>query len=799
MLYIRLFFLSFFIQAGFSERCELSENCRLVDINGDDEWILEPGHYRRIQTCIDEAKSGDTCLVRSGRYHEEMMISDKNNLAIRGDTDFEIPVIDGTIDLNPITHAIYSDSGKEVKGSWEEEFIGENKVCVGEIEIIDDKHPFQLFVMENNVLEMMTNARWPNAIWADKDTDTGTPMVFYNDFWGMSDESSTRGKMVDRVVNGTSPLAASGLNVKDAMAILNVGFWNTFVKPVIEHKPGDNFFTYEDDFGDIRFNPAKNQYYLDSSESLLDTPGEWYYNMDTHILKFIPLTGSCPEPNSGAVRGRVIDYGITVTKADGLYISNLEFFAANINATYIRYAMDINEFYLDSVRFNYPSSSKRMLQDYNVPKITQIGAGSKGTISITNCEFIGGEGSALYYYGRNAKVHNNLFKWNDWSGQMGLYKNGGFGTVYAGPHACQEEFIGNTLYYNGASAGYRPGYGLDNRPKTLNNLVVGQGAGNIMNDGSAIQLQPSSVNGSLTEGNWVFDSPKLAIRWDDQDHGSTQGVGGTLSRNVAWNTGGYELKGDFHQITENIALQNYDEDTPGLIVIHEYWSHTEIQNSNSKVESNAACLADGGIDQHSTQHGPWGQWPMAGIKKNNYYGNHSWYGGDGYDGSWVLDGATVDPPVKLSYQLMNANDHDFRPKPGTVLTSTGTQIGPYATAYSSETKYLIAGRKEWKASHPIPHDKWSVPLKDALMFQPAYRCDYGDYKHMIYLSLLNDDFPAVDNPTKVLFGNNNIVAFDQINVPIVPGERYKWRVDCVDETKDERRTGDIWQFTMYEE
>ena len=80
-----------------------------------------------VQTCIDEANPGDTCLIRSGRYHEGIMISDKNNLAIRGDTDFELPVIDGTVDLTPMD------------GNWKEEFIGDSKVCISEIDVKSSK------------------------------------------------------------------------------------------------------------------------------------------------------------------------------------------------------------------------------------------------------------------------------------------------------------------------------------------------------------------------------------------------------------------------------------------------------------------------------------------------------------------------------------------------------------------------------------------------------------------------------------------------------------------------------------
>ena len=69
---------------------------------------------------------------------------------------------------------------------------------------------------------------------------------------------------------------------------------------------------------------------------------------------------------------------------------------------------------------------------------------------------------------------------------------------------------------------------------------------------------------------------------------------------------------------------------------------------------------------------------------------------------------------------------------------------------------------------------------------------------MIYVAPNNKDFPPIDEPTKVLYGNNNIVALAEIEVPIISGDRYKWRVDCVEGKTNKRRTGDIWFFTMYD-
>ena len=134
------------------------------------------------------------------------------------------------------------------------------------------------------------------------------------------------------------------------------------------------------------------------------------------------------------------------------------------------------------------------------------------------------------------------------------------------------------------------------------------------------------------------------------------------------------VKGDYNNVTGNMALENYHpcKDSPTLQVIHMLREHTDVQNEHTYVENNAAWLADGGQDQHSTEKPPWGRFPLAGIKSENYYGNNSWHGGDGYDGSWVLNGETLIPTTDLPDMLMDVDDYDFRPKPDSVLVHPNT-------------------------------------------------------------------------------------------------------------------------------
>ena len=67
---------------------------------------------------------------------------------------------------------------------------------------------------------------------------------------------------------------------------------------------------------------------------------------------------------------------------------------------------------------------------------------------------------------------------------------------------------------------------------------------------------------------------------------------------------------------------------------------------------------------------------------------------------------------------------------------------------------------------------------------------------MVYISLKEEEFPLINNPTIELEGNDNIVSFDDISDKIISGVEYKWRVDCVEGITKKRRQGDIWVFKM---
>ena len=67
---------------------------------------------------------------------------------------------------------------------------------------------------------------------------------------------------------------------------------------------------------------------------------------------------------------------------------------------------------------------------------------------------------------------------------------------------------------------------------------------------------------------------------------------------------------------------------------------------------------------------------------------------------------------------------------------------------------------------------------------------------MAYIAPETMDFPPDDQPTAELVDEENVIYLSDIDVTIEPGEKYKWRVDCVEGQTMKRRTGDVWTFTM---
>ena len=445
--------------------CYVDATVYIVDgTNGHDEnsGLTTTTAFKNIQHCVNQlVNPGDECKIRKGRYHESIDITGLYGTAekpfvIKGFDD-DRPIWDGTVAIQP--------------EKWD--FDKKTGICSASI----DHDITALFLND----DLLTAARWPNAFWSDKS-------CFSNSHWGRCDQTSSHGKIVD---DGKAGLADSGIDATGAMAILNIGSFCTFVGQVTSHSAGSNTFFYHDLWNNSNWKDTHNQYFLEASRALLDAPEEWFYDKETKVLYMIPPAGSdCPDPSLDTLRGRTMDYGLTIRDATGITMANITMFATNVDAQ-----SESKKTFIDNIRFEnvdilFGASSHRMLQDPLKPKWTQMKAKiGNGKISIVNCTFLGSEGVALDYAG-SSYIHNNLFAYNDWTGHMMDHPMGGLGTVHG---ADPGEVSHNTLWYNGASAGIRPG----SRSNISYNRVVGQCSGLIMNDGAGIHLGTGNYKYSL--------------------------------------------------------------------------------------------------------------------------------------------------------------------------------------------------------------------------------------------------------------------------------------------------------------
>jgi len=409
-------------------------------------------------------QAGDECQIREGYYHESVTVAGlrgtkESPIKIVGYQD-ERPIWDGTVKIQP--------------SKWN--YDASTGICSAKIE-----QNITALYYKN---DMLTPARWPNSLWSDR-------TIFDNHYWRPCPHSQ-RGTIVD------NKLAEAGLNFTGAMAILNVGSWETWVREVLHHEPGSNNFTYYDNFGNIKF--KNQQYYLEASIELLDAPEEWFYDIQTNILYLIMPNKTnefdlCPDTSDpDALRGRTIDIGLELIDSSEVIVGNITFWASNAMAQ-----NKVSGITFDSLIFQFPSSSHRMLKSDSHPKHTKSYGQNNAVI---NCTFFGAEGPALQY-DHNMLVHNSEFSFNDWAGQ------GNLGTVM--DHASAGEFSQNTLSYNGVAHGLR--YTGRQSNITLNHMEY-QCWGNIQSDGASIQVSTGAQTHIHISYHWIHDSSKKGIRFD---------------------------------------------------------------------------------------------------------------------------------------------------------------------------------------------------------------------------------------------------------------------------------------------
>ena len=545
--------------------------------------------FKTIEKASSVMAEGDVCYIRQGLYNETIVID--NNSGAEGS-----PIVF----TNFLNEKVVLDGTKPIDSLW---VLHSDNIWRTTI----DFDIWQLFAERSE----MVMARWPNASF-----DDGTIWDKEN-HWGhgtidLDENSYSNGTLID-YPHGEVNLAESGLNIVDAIAILNVGSFKTWTRRVLTHS--GNTFTY-DPVPDWKL--KHHDYFLEGKLEFLDNENEWFFNPETKDLYFYPTNGL--DPNELDIRGKVQSYAFDVTNSDYVQLKNIEFFSTTFRFTNSDYGL------VEGCNLFYPSCYKRMLGVVDTPpEMSIFTSSSNSKVSMSAFRFT--DGSALEMYSGNNTIEDCYFYHIDYTatdlnGLMTTIQMGGSNNV----------FRNNTMHKLGASATLNPGNaGL----VEFNDMFD---SGYMQSDGALIQCMVGQQPGVEIRYNWLHDTIKYGARFD----GNGAGNNGLMHHNVIWNVqGGIMIKGFDHNLFNNTAFDNGDKND--IIVMIDQGG-----NEGTITRNNAANKIAG------HRSGTYQDYPVPGIY------DHNW---NGYETNMDIKDLLMDP-----------ENFDFRPHPDSELIDTGEPI-----------------------------------------------------------------------------------------------------------------------------
>ncbi len=630
---------------------------------------------------------------------------------------------------------------------------------------------WQLFV-DGKVLNA---ARWPNAGFLDdpvppaREAPAGS-IWDQKGTWGKSSPKSSPGHMIDDPA--VNDLAASNLDVTDAVAILNIGSFKTADSVVTKHAPGTGEFDYD-------LAPLKGQvtiqkpnlayYYLEGKLEFLDAPGEWFFDRKTRTVYVWTREGTPPDQHE--IRGKMQSYAIDLVNCSHITIRGIDFHATTLRVDASHHIT------MDECRFRYPSSSKRMLRVFEPPAVTRIGrVGEDGPEKsgnvLRNCEFAYTEGEGLIVESHGTLVENCLFEYIDATCSRLM----GIGNSISMHRSNDSIFRRNTVRVCGASETLCTG------PRMLVELNRFSQTGYVQNDGSMIHYMQGQAVNSITRFNWLRDSVKSGYRIDGPlDVGNTGEKGkwiegqkqtkGIIYGNVMWNCStGLMVKGDYHTVAHNTGVECTAKDISLINIL------PDGGNRHSVGRNNAVGAMDGFRGNRTRI-----KYPLPPLC------SHNWIG--------LTEKADVRDLLRDTANL------DFRPIADSALVDKGSKesgvpwdsIGtPDIGAYEhGAERYWIAGRRLPTASTSVPPDGSTTVKPDAdLMWLEALDAT----SHDVYLGTDRQAVAAARKGSEehLKTSNANIVDPGKLS----PGQTYYWRVDA--NGPDGVVRGTLWSFTIKE-
>lgn len=696
-----------------------------VATNGNDNnhgTIDKP--LKSIQAAANKMKAGDITYIRKGQYFEQVNLSgvegNKEKPFVFKAYQGEKVTLDGTI---------------AIKNKWQKHSGHIYKTTLAE-------PIWQLFVNEKS----MTSARWPNGNWYDGSV--------WNKKRSMMWPEEGKGKFGTLYNKALSDLA---VDLTGATIVVNSGSFKTYQKKITDHRKGQDHFSYDTTQTKEHFSYKnkmhKHGYFLEGKLALLDEENEWFYDVNSKQLYLWAEQGVNPEMLN--IRGKVQSYALTVKHSKHINFQGINFFATTFN---IAQSSFIN---VEDSELMYPSYSKRMLGDNSPIEVTKMLVQKEHNLSnnqLKNCKIAYADGPAIEMNGTGNRLENCYIHDIDYSC---TYK-GGYTLNMV--DAKELTFRRNTIHTTGCSELFKAG--IRNRIE-LNDL---SDSGHLQNDGSMIQLSVKQQDNGIVRYNWVHDSIKQGIRFDNMNiPNSPYGRNGQVSNNVSWQTDRMFFKGDNHFVFNNLSFDSHQND---LIVS----SNKVIQGHNHETitRNNISNKFSG----HRTK--PRINYPIPGVV------DHNW------------DGVSLGLDVRT--QLRDVDNLDFRPKANSSLIDAGAHIkgktgvflgkapdiGPYEFG---ALDYWIPGFQDRKTSKPVPPIlATNVKLDADLMWLNAYK----SASQQVYFGEAFSAVKQANNKSPQYQGEfqHNIFTPKQL----LAGKTYYWRVDALREGKMIK--GDVWSFTV---
>jgi hypothetical protein len=750
----RLFnFIVFILVVAVTAQCASATNIYVAPGGSDTNPGTEDLPLATLHAAAPKLKPGDTMWIRGGTYLEPLRIDGLQGTA-------ELPIV---VRAYP-GETVVLDGTQQIQAEWTawQHGIFKAKLTHDIWQLFDGQTPFDL-------------ARWPNAsindgsVWNRHLSMRSTDRNWINKL-GRSDSVTQPGVILDK--NRADPgansqtLAETGVDFTGAVAVLNIGHWRTWARPILSHEKGSNRFTFDSTKTQMK---KFLEYYIYGLQAL-DHENEWWFDSATKTIYLKPKSGL--HPSELKLKGKVRNFNLRAHNCKHVQFIGIDFFATAFGLT------ECSDVLIEDCNLLYPSTHKFMLGELNwvgrrsradganaMAFIYNYGEGPFNNV-VRNCSIEYPNAPAIGLFSPGSVLDNCYIHDVEWD----VNSSGGSGAIPGGPRTIVRNC---TVHTTGGSEGIRIGHGSTIEGNRIYNTSL------LQHDGSAINIGVAAQPGTVVSRNWAYNTHSQAIRFDST--GSTYGTNACVIGNVFFNVGGNggnKFKGDYHLFANNTAFDCF-------VAIPKGFGNTDVHNRHSIVQNN---LIDRLVE-----------WNLS----------------NRMDGITARLNANVKGEGVVRRLLRDPDNFDFRPRrSAAALIDSGLQIqrdelpgktirlpklgfagkSPDVGAYEcNASSYWIPGCKVAKASFPVPpHESQTVKSDADLMWLHGRDA----VAHDVYVARTKEEAEAADgNSTSLLASEtgikNNIFGLGKLE----PGQTYYWRVDVIKPDRA-RIKGDVWNFRV---